>query len=135
MVKIIDGEIVPDDDPRAVEWERRQRQQQGWSDPRLRQSQQQQQQSGTGLGRSAFGLGGMMGGGAAQHPGQRVGSPFQGINNKLMEMGLQPWNVGAYVIEPIFTVAFLLALVFYGIKGLIIVGVVWFLFQRHNAGP
>ncbi len=139
MVKIIDGEIVADDDPRAVEWERRQRQSQGWSDPRLRNAASQQSQygapQGSGLGASSmFGMGNMMGGAAPNaQPGQHPQSPLQGINDRLSEMGLRPWNVGEYVVEPIFTVALVLALVFYGIKGMMVVGIVWYLFGRSNA--
>ncbi len=133
MVKIIDGEIVQDDDPRALEWERRQRQSQGWSDPRLRnQGQQQAQYQQQGMGAmGAFGnMMGNVGGGNAQ-PGQAP-SPLQGINNRLSEMGLRPWNIGQYVVEPVFTVALVLALVFYGVKGLMVVGIVWYMFGRTN---
>ena len=131
-MKIIDGEIVQDDDPRAVEWERRQRQNQGWNDPRLRGGNGAQQ--GTGGGppyNNAFARMGYAPQGGVGQQGQFQGqSPFQGINQKLSELGLRPWNIGDNVVEPIFIVALILALVFYGFPGLVVVGVIWFVFGR-----
>lgn len=131
MVKIIDGEIVQDDDPRAIEWEKQQRQNHGWSDPRLRAGFNQQQQHGAetqnrpDTGTGMFGLGGMMGG-----QGQPGNSTFQGINQKLSEMGLRPWNIGGYVVKPVFTIALVIAALFYGVRGMLIVAIIWYLFGR-----
>lgn len=120
MVKIIDGEIVQDDDPRAIEWERRQRQNYGWNDPRLRGSQAPPSQN------NQFPPGG-------GHQGQIQGqSPFQGINEKLAQFGLRPWRIGENVVEPVFTVALILALVFYGLPGVVIVAVIWYMFGRNQ---
>lgn len=135
MVKIIDGEIVQDDDPRAIEWERRQRQNQGYSDPRLRNNQNEQQQQQGSMG--AFGglFGGGMGRAGAPGAGHQQGqgqSPFDGINQRLSEFGLRPWNIGGNVVEPIVTVALILALVFYGLRGVMVVAIVWYLFGRSR---
>ena len=129
MVKIIDGEIVQDDDPRAIEWERRQRSNQGWSDPRLRAgSGGQQMTAGNPSYNDTFARMGVPSRGGGQ--GGQAQSPFQGINEKLSEFGLRPWSIGDYVVEPVFTVALILALVLYGFPGVIVVGVIWFIFGR-----
>ena len=140
MVKIIDGEIVQDDDPRAIEWERRQRQSQGYNDPRLRNNQYwQQQQQGPQEQQGSMGaFGGQFGRGMgrAGAPGtnqQGHGqSPFDGINQRLSEFGFRPWNIGGNVVEPIVTVALILALMFYGFRGVIVVAIVWYLFGRSR---
>ncbi|XP_065063475.1 protein FAM241B-like [Rhopilema esculentum] len=131
MVKIIDGEIVQDDDPRAIEWERQQRQGQGWNDPRLRNSRNNsKQQSTTQSPAGAFGRMGQGPMAQGQANPQQGASPFQALNEKLSDFGLRPWNVGDHVIEPIFQVALILALVFFGFQGLIVVGVLWYMFGR-----
>ena len=131
MVKIIDGEIVQDDDPRAIEWENRQRRNQGWNDPRLRGGNGSQQGPNTNPSYgNAFARMGAPSGGGGQDVQNRGESPFQGINQKLSEFGLRPWSIGEYVVEPIFTVALILALVLYGFPGLVVVGVIWFVFGR-----
>lgn len=130
MVKIIDGEIVPDDDPRAVEWERRQRQSQGWNDKRLRGNATPGGGADGSQYNNAFARMGFPQGSGAQGGQPQGQSPFQGINEKLTELGLRPWNIGEYIVEPVFTVALILALVFYGFPGLVVVAVIWFVFGR-----
>ena len=131
MVKIIDGEIVQDDDPRAIEWERRQRQSQGWNDSRLRGDHRNQQETtGSPSFASAFGRMGNPPSGGGQNSQMEGRSPFQEINEKLSGLGLRPWSIGDYVVEPIFTVALILAFVLYGFPGLAVVGIIWFFFGR-----
>ncbi|XP_066915125.1 protein FAM241B-like [Clytia hemisphaerica] len=118
MVKIINGEIVPDDDPRAQRFTQQQQRnnqpfpnawqragnQGNQAQPNRQQQQQQQQQP----------------------------SPLTEINNRLRGFGINDVNIQGNVIEPIFLVAAVLALVFYGFPGLLIVAVVWFLTTRQR---
>ncbi|XP_050394687.1 protein FAM241B [Patella vulgata] len=46
-------------------------------------------------------------------------SIFDSLNQRLLALGLPRWNAGPYVIEPIVSVAFLLAGLFLGIPGLL----------------
>lgn len=105
MVTIINGEIVPDNDPRAQEFRnrgRRQERQQQW--PHSQNPPHEQ------LGRSIF----------------------DQLNNRLVSAGFPRWNLGQYVVEPIVSVALILALVLFGIQGVLLVGVVWFIMQQSR---
>ena len=62
--------------------------------------------------------------------GQQV-NIFQTLNQKLRTMGIPPWNLGDIVIEPIVTVGFLIALLMFGVHGLIF-GVVLFAVSRWS---
>ena len=111
MVTIINGEIVADSDPRAQEYRnrgRRQERQQG-------QSQQQQWTYGTH---------------DQQNPNGLEGGLFTQLNNRLLTAGFPRWNLGQYVVEPIMSVSLILALVLFGLRGVLLVGVVWFLMQQ-----
>lgn len=112
MVTIINGEIVADSDPRAQEYRnrgRRQERQQG-------QSQQQQLTYGTHD--------------QQQNPNGQEGGLFTQLNNRLLTAGFPRWNLGQYVVEPIMSVSLILALVLFGLRGVLLVGVVWFLMQQ-----
>ncbi|XP_057308932.1 protein FAM241B-like [Hydractinia symbiolongicarpus] len=111
MVKIIGGEVVQDDDPRAIEWERRQN--------RTAQG---------GLGRPTDTVHNFAQG-VRQDPNQ---PPLVAINNRLRGFGIPDFNVGGHVIEPLFSVAGVLALVFWGLPGLLIVAVVWYVMTRQQ---
>ena len=132
MVKIINGEIVQDDDPRAVEWARLQSQRQSVTQRRQQTGQGMQ---GQGQGMGLFGgLQGAFGSGQGRQepqPAQAQQSPFQGINEKLAGMGIPRWNIGQNVVEPLFSVIFVLALIFYGVRGLLMAGLLWFMFGRN----
>ena len=106
MVKIIgNGEIVQDDDPRA------------------QRLQNQQQRNDQPLPNAWNNIrGGDGGGNQQQEP-----SPFNAVNIKLRQFGINDLNFRGYVIEPVFMVAAVLSLVFYGIPGLLIVAVVWYM--------
>ncbi|ESO84937.1 hypothetical protein LOTGIDRAFT_235990 [Lottia gigantea] len=52
-------------------------------------------------------------------------SVFEAFNQRLLALGIPRWNAGSYVIEPIVSVAFLLAGLFLGLPG-IIMGLVLF---------
>lgn len=105
MVTIINGEIVQDNDPRAQEFRNRGRRQE-------QQQRGQQQQQWT----------------HSQNPPQEQGgSMFDQLNNRLISAGFPRWNLGQYVVQPIVSVALILALVLFGFKGILLFGVVWFI--------
>ena len=110
MVTIINGEIVQDNDPRAQEFRNRGRRQ----EQQPRQSQQQWTHS--------------------QNPPheQGGGSIFDQLNNRLISAGFPRWNLGQNVVEPIVSVALILALVLFGIQGVLLVGVAWFIMQQSR---
>lgn len=111
MVTIINGEIVQDNDPRAQEFRNRGRRQE--------QQQRGQQQQQWTHGQNP----------APEHQG---GSIFDQLNNRLISAGFPRWNLGQNVVEPIASVALILALVLFGIQGVLLVGVVWFLMQQSR---
>lgn len=115
MVTIIDGEIVQDDDPRAQAYKQRNRRQESSNQSQTQQSfdptrTRQRPQVGPG------GIGG--------------GSIIDQFNNRLIAAGFPRWNLGQNVVEPIVSVMLILALVFFGLKGVLMVGVVWFLLNQ-----
>ena len=110
MVTIINGEIVQDNDPRAQEFRNRGRRQE--------QPQQQQQWSHGTQSRNP--------------PGQEGGSIFDQLNNRLVSAGFPRWNLGQNVVEPIVSVALILALVLFGLQGVLLVGVAWFIMQQSR---
>ena len=116
MVKIIAGEIVSDDDIRAQRFDQRQRNNQPFPNVWQRggggQSNQYQQQQSPPAGEGA--------------PG-----PLTEINNRLRGFGIGNQFIQGRLIEPVFQVAAVLALVFYGIPGIIVVGLIWF-FTSQN---
>ncbi|GFO38253.1 chromosome 10 open reading frame 35 [Plakobranchus ocellatus] len=94
MVRILaNGDIVPDDDPRARASQPTQR-------PNTRTPQRQEQ------------------GGDYGQQGQSV-SIFQVLNQRLLAFGIPRFNIGDIVVEPIVSVGLLLSLVLFGIHGLI----------------
>ena len=113
MVTIIDGEIVQDNDPRAQAYRQRGRQQQQSDQPRNRQQAQNNMAPGVG------GIG--------------TGSIFDQLNNKLIAAGFPRWNLGQHVVEPIHSAALILALFFFGLRGILFVGLIWFLLKQSQA--
>jgi len=124
MVKIINGEVVPDNDPRAQEWTRRQNTpsySQNNTNTNTRARTSNIGNSNTGSNSSQQNTGG----GAQQ-------SPLVDVNNRLRGLGVPNFQLAGQVVEPVFTVAALLALVFWGFPGLLIVAVVWYIMTRQN---
>lgn len=109
MVTIINGEIVQDNDPRAQEFRNRGR----------RQEQQRQQQPNYGSQ-------------SQNPPVQERGSIFDQLNNRLISAGFPRWSLGQNVVEPIVSVALILALVLFGVQGVLLVGVAWFIMQQSR---
>lgn len=113
MVTIINGEIVQDSDPRAQAYRERNRRQEG-------QSYQQRNQQQPHMGQEPAARGG-------------AGGVFEEINNRLLNAGFPRWNIGENVVEPFVSVALILALVFFGFRGVLLVGLVWFLLRQSQA--
>lgn len=110
MVTIINGEIVQDNDPRAQEFRNRGRRQ----EQQQRRPQHQWPHS-------------------QNPPHEQLGrSIFDQLNNRLISAGFPRWNLGQNVVEPIVSVALILALVLFGIQGVLLVGVVWFIMQQSR---
>ena len=53
-------------------------------------------------------------------------SIFTEVNQKLRETGIPSWNIGPYVVEPIVSVAAVIAVLFFGLPGLLIVAALFF---------
>jgi len=111
MVTIINGEIVQDNDPRAQEFRNRGRRQE-----QQQRGHQQQQWSHS----------------QTSPQENQGGSIFDQLNNRLISAGFPRWNLGQNVVEPIASVALILALVLFGIQGVLLVGVVWFIMQQSR---
>ena len=58
------------------------------------------------------------------HDGNQV-SIFDGLNQRLLDVGLPRWNLGEHVIEPIVTVGFLLAFLLMGFRGVLFAGLLF----------
>ncbi|XP_054839966.1 protein FAM241B [Eublepharis macularius] len=113
MVRILaNGDIVQDDDPRV-----RQNTQNssrlaffntmsnaGPAPHQRFQQQQPSQQQGAG-------------------PGER--SPFSDLNQQLINMGFPTWNLGNHVVQPLMSILLLFLLLMFGIRGLLLVGLIY----------
>lgn len=61
-------------------------------------------------------------------------SVFDSLNQRLLAAGLPSWNAGPYVVEPIVSVGFLLALLFMGIQGFIFAVILFFVVKYSGMG-
>ncbi|XP_021350508.1 uncharacterized protein C10orf35 homolog [Mizuhopecten yessoensis] len=105
MVKILsNGDIVPDNDPRASAGQSNSSSSQR---PRQRQGFVQHDEAGPQL------------------YGQQV-SIFETANQKLHGLGIPSWNLGQYTVQPIVTVGCLVALMVFGLPGIIFAAVLFF---------
>ncbi|XP_070544323.1 protein FAM241B-like [Ptychodera flava] len=117
MVKILaNGEIVPDDDPRVRQSSSRRPDTAGRPRQGFVQHENYNQQY----------AGGQM---------QQV-SIFDNLNQRLLDAGVPRWNLGSYVVEPIASVGMLLALLFFGLQGLLFAGLIFFVvkWSQQNQG-
>ncbi|XP_060068631.1 protein FAM241B-like [Ylistrum balloti] len=114
MVKILsNGDIVPDNDPRASTGRSSSSSQQ----PRQRQGFVRHDEAGP------------------QQYGQQV-SIFEMANQKLLGLGIPCWNLGQYTVQPIVTVGCLIALMVFGLPGIIFAAVLFFVvnWSQQNVG-
>ncbi|XP_033756093.1 protein FAM241B-like [Pecten maximus] len=121
MVKILsNGDIVPDNDPRA-----------STATGSSSNSQQPRQRQGFVRHDEA----------GQQQYGQQV-SIFEIANQKLQGLGIPSWNLGQYTVQPIVTVGCLIALMVFGLPGIIFAAVLFFVVnwsqqssrQQNNPG-
>ncbi|XP_069123723.1 LOW QUALITY PROTEIN: protein FAM241B-like [Argopecten irradians] len=117
MVKILsNGDIVPDNDPRAS----------GGSAGSSSSSSQPRQRQGFVRHDDA----------GPQQYGQQV-SIFEIANQKLLGLGIPSWNLGQYTVQPIVTVGCLIALMIFGLPGIIFAAVLFFVvnWSQQSSGP
>ena len=62
------------------------------------------------------------------------GSVFEGLNQRLLGLGIPRWNAGSYVVEPIVTVGFLLAFLLMGARGLLFAAILFLIAQVGTGG-
>ncbi|XP_062576976.1 protein FAM241B-like [Saccostrea cucullata] len=119
MVRILsNGDIVPDDDPRAQQAAGNR----GSNSPRPRQGfVQHDSDQQPGAGRGFLGQG----------DGQV--SVFTLINQKLLDLGIPRFSVGPYVVEPIATVGMILATLLFGLPGLLFGAVLFLVVMSSQA--
>ncbi|XP_032088236.1 protein FAM241B [Thamnophis elegans] len=119
MVRILaNGDIVQDDDPRVRQTTQNRENSSrllrnggffntnsntGPNPPQHYQQQQQQRQNA--------------------RPGER--SPFSDINQQLVNMGFPTWHLGNQVVEPVMSILLLFLLMMVGVRGLLLVGLVY----------
>ncbi|XP_022109060.1 uncharacterized protein C10orf35-like [Acanthaster planci] len=111
MVRILaNGDIVQDDDPR------------------VRQSPHAPNRSGPRMGFIQHNADphqyGHDGQGAAGYQGHGI-SIFDTLNQRLLNLGIPCFNLGPYAIQPIVTVGFLLAMLLFGLPGLLFAGILF----------
>uniref|UniRef100_A0A8D0BIG6 Family with sequence similarity 241 member B n=1 Tax=Salvator merianae TaxID=96440 RepID=A0A8D0BIG6_SALMN len=113
MVRILaNGDIVQDDDPRVRQSTRNRenssqpgffnRMTNAGATPQQQYHQQQPQ---------------------GARPGER--SPFSDINQQLVNLGFPTWNLGNQVVEPVVSILLLFLLMFVGVRGLLLVGLIY----------
>ncbi|XP_069466800.1 protein FAM241B [Ambystoma mexicanum] len=52
-------------------------------------------------------------------------SPFSEINQQLATMGFPRWNLGNQVVEPVMSIVLLLLIMMLGLRGLLLVGLIY----------
>ncbi|XP_036294156.1 protein FAM241B [Pipistrellus kuhlii] len=113
MVRILaNGEIVQDDDPRV----------------------RTAAPARSSAPRPSFlhrGHGAPLGGPGLRQPqgGARLGaaaqSPFSDLNRQLVNMGFPQWHFGNHAVEPVTSILLLFLLMMLGVRGLLLVGLVY----------
>ncbi|XP_038061234.1 protein FAM241B-like [Patiria miniata] len=123
MVRILaNGDIVQDDDPRV------QQSSHSGNAPTNRGSRMgyiQQNTEPHQYGHDGQGAGG--------HEVQNV-SIFQTLNQRLLDLGIPCFNIGPYTIQPIVTVAFILAMLIFGLPGLLFAGLLFGVVMLSGGG-
>ena len=124
MVTIINGEIVPDSDPRAKAY-------------RERKNNANRAQANTGTSNESrpWRTQPVQDGGQGREQ-DNANSPFTAINNYLLNVGVPRFTVGGRMVEPVVLVGLLLILIFVGFRGLMIAALIYFVFSssQRNRG-
>lgn len=122
MVRILaNGEIVQDDDPRV----------RNTTQPRSSTPRQSFLNRGHGAS-----LGGP--GPRQQQAGARLGaaqSPFNDLNRQLVNMGFPQWHLGNHAVEPVTSILLLFLLMMLGVRGLLLVGLVYLVSHLSQRWP
>jgi hypothetical protein len=113
MVTIINGEIVPDNDPRAKAYRERRN-----------NANRPQTYSTTSNESSSRSSQRFQGGG-----GNNANSPFTDINNYLLRVGIPRFTLAGNVVEPVFLIAAVIVVIFVGLPGLLLMAIVYFVFS------
>ena len=110
MVYILDGQVLPDDDPRVQQ--------------RKRSGGEQSSQAHYRSNMSAA---------AGRHTNRVRPQVSQGlighVNQQLTAYGVPKFSIAERVVEPIALVGGIILLMVFGVKGLLLGGVVWFITQ------
>ena len=124
MVTIINGEIVPDNDPRAKAYRERKN-----------NTNRSQENAGTSNSNTAWRTQPVQDGGQVRRQ-DNGNSPFTGINNYLLNVGVPRFTVAGTVVEPVVLVGLLVMLIFVGLRGLIFIALIYFVFSasQRNRG-
>ena len=69
---------------------------------------------------------------APQYMEQQGPTIFDTWNQKLLQLGIPRWNVGSHVVEPLMTVMMLLVLLFFGIQGVLFLGLLYFVVKMSQ---
>ena len=122
MVTIINGEIVPDNDPRAqAYWQRKNNssaRETTEGEPRQTSPRNQTSRSGQRNGTNV----------------QNGGSMFYDVNNRLLEAGIPRLTFAGRVFEPLVLIGIMLAVIFLGLRGLMLIGLIYFLINYAGGG-
>ena len=57
---------------------------------------------------------------------------FEVWNQKLLQLGIPQWNIGNHVVEPLMSVMMLVVLLFFGIQGLLFLGLLYFVVKMSQ---
>ncbi|XP_066549441.1 protein FAM241B [Amia ocellicauda] len=117
MVRILaNGEIVQDDDPRVRK------------PPNRREELNNVPRRGF-VRHTAGGAPAQNGPAAPRAPGR---SAFADMNQLLVNLGFPRWNMGAQVIEPLMSVMILLVIAVVGLRGILLLGLVYVVMTRSQ---
>lgn len=115
MVKVLaNGDIVPDDDPRAS----------GGSSSRSVESNRPREGYVTHEDNAA----------AAGMAAAESTSVFDGLNQRLTAAGVPTWHIGTYSVEPVVSLGFLLSFLLAGFRGLLFSAVLFFVVKYSRFG-
>eukprot|EP00117_Sycon_ciliatum_P011760 scpid71760/ scgid13096/ len=123
MVRVVNGVLVDDDDPRA-QGNRGRREQRGVQGGIHQHQPQEHDQAGYGAARGPH----------AAQPGHHV-SPLDTANEKLLSLGIPRLQVAGYQLEPIVMVGFVLAFMLMGLPGVLLGAVLFYLHHNQQRNP
>ena len=63
---------------------------------------------------------------------QPMPSMFDEWNQKLLQLGIPRWNIGDHVVEPLQTACAVFVLLFFGLQGLLLMGLLYFVVKMSQ---